>query len=388
MEKYIFCGRGYHIPYADYMHLINLTFGFETPETQFLGLLPKLYREERRPQDSNYVVTEDGILCAAVGAYDHELTVCGETLPCRGIGNVAVHPDYRSRGYMKIAMKAALEDMVKDGIVLSSLGGRRQRYQYFSYDRCGPCYSFSFNRDNLRHVWGNMTAPFDGYKVITDNADPLLDAIKALSDAAKVSPVRSRADFLDICNTWHCDLVAITHLGDLKGYAVMSREGSISEVRARRTEDFLSVLRSILVHSERKSISVTLPPFETACITALTPVCEGVSEGCSMMYTVLNYRRVITAFMKLKASCTLLKDGWIAFLIHGWGGDERLCIEVTDNIPSVSILPENSPIDYELTHMEAMNLFFAPVSPKREQLSDLCKLWFPLPLWIYRADEV
>lgn len=164
MEKQIYCGRGSHIPYADYMHLIDLTFGFETPETQFLGLLPKLYREERRPQDSNYVVTEDGSLCAAVGAYDHGLTVCGDTLPCRGIGNVAVHPDYRSRGYMKMAMEAALDDMVRDGIALTSLGGRRQRYQYFSYDRCGPCLNFSFNRDNLRHVWGDLNAPFDDHR--------------------------------------------------------------------------------------------------------------------------------------------------------------------------------------------------------------------------------
>ncbi len=388
MEKNIFCGRGYHIPYADYMHLINLTFGFETPESQFLGLLPKLYREERRPQDSNYVVTEDGILCAAVGAYDHELTVCGETLSCRGIGNVAVHPEFRSRGYMKLAMEASLDDMVKDGIAISSLGGRRQRYQYFSYDRSGPCYNFSLNRDNLRHVWGDMTAPFDGYKVITDNADPLLDAVKALSDAATVSPVRSRADFLDICNSWHCDLVAVTHGGELKGYAVMDQSGGISEIRAAQTEDFLAVVRSILVHGEKEWLHIALPPYETAYIAAIAPVCEGDNEGCSMMYTILDYRRVLSAFMKLKSTYTRLPDGEISLLIHGRGGDERLCIRVTDGVPAVSVLPDDAPVNFELNHLEAMNLLFAPISPKRETLSDLCKLWFPLPLWIYRADEV
>ena len=139
METKIYCGRGRHIPYADYMNCINLVFGFTTPEQKFEGLLPKLYREDRRPQDSNYVVTEDGKLVAAVGAYDHEITVCGIKIPCRGIGNVAVDPETRGKGYMKATMNAALEDMIKEGIALSTLGGRRQRYQYFSYDKAGPC---------------------------------------------------------------------------------------------------------------------------------------------------------------------------------------------------------------------------------------------------------
>lgn len=388
MEKNIYCGRGSHIPYDDFMQLINLTFGFETPETQFLGLLPKLYREEYHPQYSNYVVTEDQVLCAAIGAYDHELIVCGESLRCRGIGNVAVHPDFRSRGYMKMAMEMSLDDMVKDGIVLSSLGGRRQRYQYFSYDRCGPSYSFSFNRDNLRHVWGDMSAPFEGYTVISNKNDPLIDQIKVLSDAAIVSPVRSREAFLDICNTWHCQLIAITHDGKLKGYAIMSGDGYISEIRAVQTTDFLDLLRSILIHSERKSISFILPPYETEYIAAAAPVCEGDNEGCSMMYTVLNYQRVLSVFLTLKTTYTRLPDGHISLLIHGRGGDERLSIQINKGTPSVVALPDSAPVDIELNHLEAMNLLFAPISPKRQTLSDLWKLWFPLPLWIYRADEV
>lgn len=388
MEKNIYCGRGFHIDYNAYMDFINLVFGFETPETQFLGLLPKLYREERRPQDSNYVVTEDGVLCAAVGAFDHELTVCGETLACRGIGNVAVHPDYRSRGYMKMAMEAAIDDMVKDGIAISSLGGRRQRYQYFSYDKGGPEYNFYFNRDNLKHVWGDMTAPFDGLCIIENDDHPLLDEIKALSDAGIVSPVRSRKDFLDICNSWKCKLMAITHEGVLKGYAVMDDNGGITEIRAAKAEEFPAVLRSLLVHTERGHITVSLPPYEAAYVAALDPVAEGVHESCSMMYTVLDYRRVLNAFLKLKLSYTTLPDGKITLLIHGRGGDERLAVEIKDGVPAVYSIADDIPVELELTHLQAMNLLFAPVSPKRETLSSLFRLWFPLPLWVYRADEV
>ena len=55
------------------------------------------------------MVTEDGVIKDAIGAYNHEITVCGMKLLCRGIGNVAVHPETRGKGYMKVTMNAALE---------------------------------------------------------------------------------------------------------------------------------------------------------------------------------------------------------------------------------------------------------------------------------------
>ena len=152
MDKSIYCGRGNALPNEELMSVLNTSFGFFTPETEFLGLLPKLYREQYRPQDQNWVVTEDGVLTAAIGAYDHEIVVCGRRLPCRGIGNVAVHPDHRRKGYMKQAMNQAIAVMVNDGIVMSTLGGRRQRYQYFGYDMAGPAYHFSISRDYIRHT--------------------------------------------------------------------------------------------------------------------------------------------------------------------------------------------------------------------------------------------
>lgn len=388
MAKNIFCGRTADIPYADFMDLINRSFGFSTPETQFLGLLPKLYREEHRPQEQNYIVTEDGVLCTAVGAYDHALTVGGDILPCRGIGNVATHPDYRARGYMRLAMEAALDDMIRDRVALSYLGGRRHRYRYFSYEKAGECYTFSLNRDNLRHVWKDESAPFDTVRAVVDPDDPILECIKAISDAGQVAPVRARKDFLDISRSWHADLLMIAHQGGFKGYAILGKEGSISELRTIQAEDFLPALRSVLVYTERFSVTLTLPPFEAEAIAALMPVCEGVTYGCSMMYSVLDYGRVMKAFMNLKATYAALPDGEITLLIHGRGGDERLTVRVSEGAPSVTVASDTTPAELELSHCEAMEALFAPVSPLRDTLPACCRLWFPLPLWIYRADGV
>lgn len=388
MSANIYCGRGTSIPYADYMDLINLCFGFTTPETQFLGLLPKLYREERRPQDSNYVVTENGVLTAAVGAYDHEITVCGRRLPCRGIGNVAVHPDHRSKGYMKDAMNAAVQDMIADGIALSTLGGRRQRYQYFGYDKAGPMYTFHLSRDNIRHTYGDLTPPYAA-NIVTDPTDPVIRDILALNGTKPFIPVRAESDYLDIASTWHARLVAVRDPADGRfvGYCIIEGGNTLSEARTVRPEDFMSLLRTVSgVLNE--GISIRLPAYETAYVEAIAPIAEGISLGCSMQYNILNYCAVTEAFLALKLTYADLPDGEVTYLIHGYGGDERITVSVKDGVGSVTRADETASITRELTHFEATALLFSPVSSLREKGSSVERLWFPLPLTMLHADEV
>ncbi len=381
------CARGRHIPYEEFMNLIDLSFGFTTPEAKFLGLLPKLYRPERRPQDDNYVVCEGNVPVAAVGSYDHEITVMGRTLPCRGIGNVAVHPDCRGRGYMKMAMEAAIDDMVRDGIALSALGGRRQRYRYFSYEKCGPCHTFSITADNLRHTYGTLESPLT-VRLVTDPMDPALDTICALTNSGPLVPVRARADYLDIAQTWHAVLCAVLEGERVAGYAIVERNGFITELRVVKIEDFMPAIRALFAVIGQDTITLRLPPHETAYLSTVAAVAEGVQTGCSMSYSVLDFTRVVDAFFALKASYTAIEDGKLSLLIHGRARDERFQIVVKDGVPTVGILPDDAPVDRELSHLEAMELLFAPFSPTRDALSAPWNRWFPLPLWLWRADEV
>ena len=116
-NQVIFRGRGDDSMYDEYMSLINRSFEFNCEDGGFLSLLPKLYKPEYNPCASNYVIREkDGNLKAAVGAYDDIYHVCDITLKCRGIGNVAVIHEARSRGYMRDLMNDAVEDMIADGV--------------------------------------------------------------------------------------------------------------------------------------------------------------------------------------------------------------------------------------------------------------------------------
>lgn len=388
MDKSIYCGRGNAVPYEELMSVLNTSFGFFTPETEFLGLLPKLYREQYRPQDQNWVVTEDGVLTAAIGAYDHEIVVCGRRLPCRGVGNVAVHPDHRRKGYMKQAMKQAIADMVNDGIVMSTLGGRRQRYQYFGYDKAGPAYHFSISRDNIRHTYGDAPAPF-AVREVTDPADPVIDEILALTEQGRYIPVRDRALYLDIANTWKAHLLVLTDPAEndrFVGYCILDGE-SLSELRLVDNSDLMGLVRSVYAYRD-KGFTVGLPSYETEQVKDISLIAEGIAVHPSMMYLILNYTATIEAFMALKLTYTTLPDGELTLLIHGHAGDERIRIAVKEGKHTVESIPEETPVDLELGHLEATELLFGCISAARETAAPLIRAWFPLPLWMYRADEV
>ena len=83
-----------------------------------------------------------------------------------------------------------------------------------------------------------------------------------------------------------------------------------------------------------------------------------------------------------------LPDGQITLLIHGYARDERIRVTVEGSTSRVESVEEDIPVDYELTHSEALSLLFSPISPLREEGKHLAQVWFPLPLCMCHADGV
>ena len=113
-----------------------------------------------------------------------------------------------------------------------------------------------------------------------------------------------------------------------------------------------------------------------------------MSLAHAMHFNVLNYSRVIEAFLELQLSYVPIPDGEVTLLIHGYAGDERIRITVKGGKSIVTNIDDTVSVDYELSHAEALSFLFSPISPIRETAKDLFKLWFPLPLCMLRADEV
>ena len=384
----IYNGRGNEAFYDEYIDFINYVFGFNGNSHDFKKLLPKLYRTQYKPVENSYITLEDGNIRAAVGAFDHETAICGDVLKCRGIGNVAVHPYARSKGYMKTLMNMSVSDMIADGVDLSILGGRRQRYNYFSYEKTGVSYNFLLNSDNMRHVFGKDRTAYHTLTVrkLESNDEAALDAISDLLVEQVYNPMRDRTRLYDILVSWQNVPYVFEKNGKVAGFCIVGDNKKIYEIVLADKSDFINSIICFYDFIQTSTLTVCLPAFCSEYINALYRVCEGYELSTEKSFSVLNYKNVLSAFLKLKATYTELPEGEIAMLIHGVAGDEKLRIYIRGDAAQVE--EYDGEVDIELDHIDAMNVLFSPFCPIRDTLSHFARILLPLPLWLFYADAV
>ena len=363
----------------------------EEPKRTFLTLLPKLYKKEYKPWENNYCVWEDGALKAAVGMYVNEIEIAGEALRVGGIGNVAVARDSRRKGYMKLAMDAAMEAMQAAGCHFGELGGQRQRYQFWGFERGGAAVDASFSEKNLRHAFGeNALEPqWRAQEIKPDDSETLAWA-QALIESAPIHYKHSPAAFYDHLCSWHETPYIILNGAAPEGFFTLSRDRKYaSQFIVRGADNLEPALRAAYAalpeNGRGRSIRLGLPLWRTD----LLPLAEEISEGCDVgdtgMYTILDWGKTLGALLKLQARCKPLPDGQLCVRIQGWAGEEALCISVYEGVPSVTACacePEKT-----FTHLQALRYFLAPYTGLRNG-DFLAQSWFPLPICLMGIDTV
>ena len=115
------------------IEVMNHAF-FADGSKDFRRILPKLYRPEL--MSFNYAAVCDGRIRAVVGVFPLGWCVDDTQLRIAGIGGVCTHPEYRKRGLMQELMPHCVNEARSQGYHLSWLGGQRQRYAYFGYEKC------------------------------------------------------------------------------------------------------------------------------------------------------------------------------------------------------------------------------------------------------------
>ncbi len=378
----IYKGRGTPEMYDDLMDFLNYVFGFNGNNTDFKKLLPKLYNKEYDPTYCNYVVTENGKLKAAIGAYDSVVSIAGKTLTCRGIGNVAVHPYSRSMGYMKDCMNMALEGMVHDGIDFSILGGQRQRYGYWGYEYGGLSYICTINSTNLRHAFSEV--PFEDLEIVpVGKADTeLLDAIYSLHLTRPIRTVRSREAFYDIGISGYSTIYAVLRNKQCIAYYI----SDLNELTLEDNSDFDAVIRSYVKKVGAAKLSI--PMWNEELIRAASRICESSSLTNNYQYCILNYKNVIDALLPYQAKIHPECSGTCDLLIHGYTGDCCLRLTVNHGEASVEEIALDTKGAIELDKLEAVSFLLGMYSPKRTALPAAMHPLFPLPLNIDGADHV
>jgi len=371
--------------YENLVDLIDLVFSRGYPHN-FEELLPAQYSRNNFMSGTNYIVKENGKIVANVGAYPVDYNICGKSLRISGITSVAVHPRTRSKGYMKILMETALEDMRKDATDLSFLNGARQRYEYFGFTPCGIRYEYYCDKYNIDHFFGKEHKANIVLKEAEKQDIEIFDKISDLYNTGNAYIKRPGERFVEIMNTWENKTLAIYNDDLFIGYLSCDKnQSSICELKIDGMDFLCDVIKAYMEHYRRNDVTFTAYPFETEFNAALSAFAGSVSIHNDGNYNVLNYPNVLNSFLELKCKNCKIPDGAITFSIRDVG---NISISVSNNLPSVFFTDENS--DIILTQMEATRLFFSPYSAFSLGLLDgnaFARCLFPIPLFIRRLDR-
>lgn len=371
--------------------MLDNVFFLRDPNTRFLPLLPKLYKEQYKPAYNNLIIAEDGDIKAAVGCFPSKVNVAGKELRILGIGNVAVARDSRSKGYMIELMNDSIEIMKNEDYDYSLLGGQRQRYGFFGYDPIGSEYRFLINSGNIRRILGEeRKSRFTARQIMPEETE-ILAKIKALHETVPFYVERSLESYHDILCSWKNVPYALFDGEELKGYFCVtpdSKAGHIAEARTFETADMLELFLCVLEMKEVENVSLNVPAFDTELCDFMAKNCGGISIGTPEMISIFNFGRFIDAFLTLKSKRISLCEGELTMLIHGEKRDECITIRV-DGENNVSVTESNKEADIELSHREAINFICGLYSKDRDLMkTSFAHSWFPLDFFSYSLDNV
>lgn len=359
----------------DILDFINYVFSQAARPHDFRTLLPKAYGDNAPEEASSwhYLALQNGKIRGVVAQMPMTLSVLDETLKCGMIGSVSVHPYARGEGHMKRLMAMAVKDARERQYDLMILGGQRQRYNYFGFERAGYTVRYTVTQTNLRHCLGDTEKGTFTFSELAEDCPEAVDFCYGLAINQLIHGARPRERFLDFMHSWHSPCRVIRRDGRLFGYFT-DGEWAVPD------ETLLPyALRSAMRADGLREISVTAAPFQTERMAVLANIAEGGHIASSDMIRVLNWKNVLRALLKLESRFKCLLDGTAVIKI----GKKTLKIAVQSGQISVEETTETSAC--ALSEMEALRLLFGLeqfVTP-----SPMFFNWLPLPFFISNVDE-
>lgn len=353
----------------------NYVFSQAHRPHDFKRLLPKVYGDHVCTTEiaTHYIARQDGSLRAMAAMLPLRMHVLSDVLRLGFVGTVCVHPYARGEGHMKRLMGDLLNNARTQDFDLLVLGGQRQRYGYFGFQPGGTALRYTVTATNLRHAARDAGASEVDLSPLESEDASALAFVQSLCQAQPLFVERPKERLADILHSWESDCLLIRRGGQMIGYVC----GAVQELGLTDESALPLVLKALLAKKGLSEVTLSVAPFEAQRIRALRLLCERASLETVEMINVLNWPRVLSALLALKASFMRLEDGCAALSIDG----ETLVLRVKDGVPSVS--REAASPELSLSHAAATQLLFGPESAV---CGHPLHNWLPLPFFMRAAD--
>ncbi|MHC1785680.1 MAG: GNAT family N-acetyltransferase [Christensenellales bacterium] len=364
----------------DILDLANYVFSLGSRPHDFARLQPRVYA---RPGSHRYhlVASRGGRLKAMVATLPLRLWLAGDSSLLIGfVGTVCVHPYARGEGHMKALMPMTRDRALAGGMEMLVLGGQRQRYNYFGYERAGSAITFSLNATNLRHRLGGEAG--DPYTFVPLEGLPPeeLSFIQQLHQRQGLIVQRPPEDFVLTLRTWEGAGYGIRQKDRLIGY-LYARGEEITEWALEPADALLPLMQAWLLHKHLDEVRLTLSLHRREDIAILSEAAESYNVGDTCMIQVLDWRAVLQKLLDFKADHCPLEDGEAVLEITGAG---RFLIAVEGGRPLIA--PSAAPADLTLDHNAAVLRLFSLQSGFAHAGGPF-RNWLPLYFLVPEADS-
>ncbi len=379
----------YRLGTNDYDELIELLDGVfsrkNKREQHFEDDLPKMCVRDEIHMNRHLGIREDGRLVAVVGIYPLPTVVDGTPLLFSTVGNVATHPDCEGRGYMSTLMSAAMEELKRIGADGSRLGGSRNRYNRFGYESAGTTYNFTFTPENFKNKFKNFKTDLTLLPITADDTEAL-EYVWSLCKKNAICVNRlempNYADVYKSLCAWRCrPFMAQRPDGTKVGYLSADLSDNLAEWGAEDLDTAMEIF-GFWQSKVNKELHILAAPYETEALDLFDRTFERVNISATCHFKIINYDKVVDAFLRLKTKIVPLPEGDFILGIKDYG---NIKLTVKDN--SSSCVRTEQPAELTLDSLAATRLLFG-VLPAKEDIPAPVRAWLPLPLSWNLQDRV
>ena len=364
--------------YDELISLLNLVFSKQNGcAMDFEKELPNMCIRDDAHMRKHVGLFVDDKLVSVVGVYPLPTKVLNSEINFCTVGNVATHPDYEGLGYMNILLNRSMEIVKEEGYDACRLGGNRARYLRFGFELCGSNYSYYIIPNNTKKSllcdYGQNTSVCE----ILPSDESSLTFARKVYHSNKVSVIRGdNATMYRVMTAWKNIPYLVSKGGAPIGYFTLTPDKkSVSEAYAVDKTSYLDMIVAISNYLN-SGFSITLFEHDMDLVREMNKCAEYMSVQIPSNFNIVNFEKVVDAYIKLKASYTALAQGSVTIHIKEYGK-----IKVFAHENDCGCVDYDGECDIELSKSDATRFIFGmhpPVCVIEPNL--FAKANFPLPL--------
>ncbi|MBQ7761177.1 MAG: GNAT family N-acetyltransferase [Clostridia bacterium] len=364
--------------YDELISLLNLVFSKQNKcIMDFERELPNMCVRDDAHMKKHVGLFVDNKLVSVVGVYPLPTKVLDSEIKFCTVGNVATHPDYEGRGYMSLLLNKAMEIVKEEKYDACRLGGNRARYLRFGFELCGKNYSYYITPNNAKKSLLSSYGQNTRIAEILPNDEKSLTFSRKVYHQNKVSTLRNDNDVMyRVMTAWKNTPYLVSKNDVPIGYFTLTPDKkTVSEAYAIDKKSYLDTVVAISNYLN-DDFSITLPQHDIALVREMNKCAEYMSIQIPSNFNIVNFEKVVDAYIKLKASYTPLVQGSVTISIKEYGK-----IKIFANENGCGCVSYDGECDFELLKSDATRFIFG-MHPSETVIEPnlFAKANLPLPL--------